>query len=183
MDLVESSIRKSDDKCYTNWSMLDDLLQESGEAIARHHVKGSPIDKDLLVGLGVVFGPDTVHSALELIDNRAVTIIQMDSSKDRRMFKVRGSSRVSYTILCPIVNRCPCAAWSLSTWGAGPIRGQSSKDSKTKRIPRTTCKHVLAAILLDHISEHMETGNDVRKLVELVTVSEETFVEMIASMD
>ena len=89
------------------------------DSLARHHQVGTPIDKELLMCLGVVFGPETLEAALDLVDQRSVTQVRLGNSPTPSLYKVRGSSGVSYTILSPPLNRCPCPAWCLSTWGYG----------------------------------------------------------------
>lgn len=176
----------SHQKDQQDWQVIEDLLHEAGREFAKHLRNGSGINKDLLMGLGVVFGTDTLDAALELIDRKAVTQVRTAEGsatgvQGRKLFKVRGTSGISYTILCPMVNRCSCKAWAHSTWFAGST--SISKGTKNQRVPRLTCKHVLAVLISDTICKKLMKKEEVKKVVHLVEVSEETFVDMLVTMD
>jgi len=161
------------------WREIEDLLDDAGDYFASHHRTGSSIDKELLMCLGAVFGPETLESALDLIDQRLVTQVRLANASVPSLYKVRGSSGASYTILWPPVNRCSCPAWSLSTWRAGT----EGTTKEHVRIPRTSCKHVLAAALSNSICRHLTTDEEREKVVKVLSVTEETYLEMISSMD
>jgi len=185
-DVEATSQSSSHLKDQEDWQVIEYLLQEAGGEFAKHLRNGSGINKDLLMGLGVVFGTDTLDAALELIDRKAVTQVSTAESsaagvQGRKLFKVRGTSGMSYTILCPMVNRCSCKAWAHSTWFAGSI--SISKGTKSQRVPRLTCKHVLAVLISDTICKKLVNKDEVKKVVHLVEVTEETFVDMLATMD
>ena len=69
-----------------DWQVIEYLLQEAGGEFAKHLRNGSGINKDLLMGLGVVFGTDTLDAALELIDRKAVTQVCRLTKLDRDPF-------------------------------------------------------------------------------------------------
>ena len=55
--------------------------------------------------------------------------------------------------------------------------------SEHVRIPRTSCKHVLAAALSNSICRHLTTDDEREKVVKVLSVTEETYLEMISNMD
>ena len=134
------------------------------------------LTREILLVLSALFGANTLESALELIDDESVMEIQATLSK-RTLLKVRGSSGISYTFFQPLLNRCSCISWSRSTWSGGGGGGSF------RRPAQLTCKHVLAAGLAKSIAQQMDDEEKRQKFVKVLTLPEESFMEIINTMD
>ena len=134
------------------------------------------LTREILLVLSALFGANTLESALELIDDESVTEIQATLSK-RTLLKVRGSSGISYTLFQPLLNRCSCISWSRSTCSGGGGGGSF------RRPAQFTCKHVLAAVLAKSIAQQMDDEEKRQKFVKVLTLPEESFMEIINTMD
>ncbi|XP_078278270.1 zinc finger SWIM domain-containing protein 7 [Rhinoraja longicauda] len=121
-------VAEPEEKMALSFGILPVVMAELLNKVQQVHQQSSQLTDELLLMLKFVFGPPVLQ-ALELVDQRSVTLV--DSPSGRSLYQVVGSSGRVYRCFSSCLY-CSCAAFMYSV---------------LRRNDHILCKHLLAVYL------------------------------------